>query len=135
MAMTAPVRVESQVTDVGEKMAMTAPVRISGGAKKNTRVSFVIGNKYSLKTVPKPLDKNVKLREVPTHTLAVRTFSGPPPKDERVKKERALLDNSLSKANLKANNDDTLVYGYHDPFITPNILRRNEVAVVVEGRV
>jgi len=135
MAMTAPVRVESQVTDAGEKMAMTAPVRISGRAKKNTRVSFVIGNKYSLKTVPKPLDKNVKLREVPAHTLAVRTFSGPPPKDERVKKERALLDNSLSKANLKANNDDTLVYGYHDPFITPNILRRNEVAVVVEGRV
>jgi hypothetical protein len=32
-------------------------------------------------------------------------------------------------------NDETLVYGYHDPFITPNFLRRNEVALVVEGSV
>ena len=133
MAMTAPVRVESQVPS--EKMAMTAPVRIAGGAKKNTKVSFVIGSKYSLKTVPTPLDKNVKLREVPAHTLAVRSFSGPPPKDERVKKERAMLEESLLKANLKPKNDDTLVYGYHDPFITPNILRRNEVAVLVDGKI
>ena len=29
--------------------------------------------------------------------------------------------------------DEVLVYGYHDPFITPNLLRRNEVGVVVTG--
>jgi hypothetical protein len=132
MAMTAPVRVESQV---GETMAMTAPVRVTGRGKKNTKVSFVIGSKYSLKTVPKPMNKKVKLRQVPGHTLAVRTFPGPPPKDDRVKRERDILDESLAKANLEAKNEETLVYGYHDPFITPNILRRNEVAVVVEGRV
>lgn len=134
MAMTAPVRIESQVPS-SEKMAMTAPVRIFGGKRKNTKVSFVIGKKYSLKNVPKPTDKNIKLREVPGHTLAVRTFSGPPPKDDRVQREREILEHSLSQSNLQAKNDDTLVYGYHDPFITPNILRRNEVAVLVEGKI
>ena len=99
MAMTAPVRVESQVAS--EKMAMTAPVRVAGG-RSNTKVSFVIGSNYSLKTVPRPTDKNVKLRQVPGHTLAVRKFSGPPPKDDRVEKERKILEQSLSQANMKA---------------------------------
>lgn len=170
MAMTAPVRVEGSVENVsntpeGEKMAMTAPVRIEGNASdesadsdasKNagsTKVSFVIGSKYSLKTVPKPLDsKSIKLREVPAHTLAVRQFNGPPPNDERIRKERQIIDKALAKAELvidesnvkqlelkkklkKGGDNKTLVYGYHDPFITPNFLRRNEVAVVVEGSV
>ena len=29
--------------------------------------------------------------------------------------------------------DETLVYGYHDPFITPSFMRRNEVCVRVQG--
>ena len=149
---------------VAEKMAMTAPVRVSGEAPptlmserenkgavlvkngggqdatntmKKTKVSFVIGNKYSLKTAPKPLDKNVKVRQVPSHTLAVRTFSGPPPDDKRVRKERVKLEKALAQAGLDVPGPDaeTLVYGYHDPFITPNFLRRNEVALVIDGTV
>jgi hypothetical protein len=149
-----------------EKMAMTAPVRVSGEAPpslknknaaatsssmisagggsssdtitmKKTKVSFVIGNKYSLKTAPIPMDDKVKIRQVPAHTLAVRTFSGPPPKDERVQKEREIIEKALAKAGklVPGPNEETLVYGYHDPFITPNFLRRNEVALVVEGSV
>jgi hypothetical protein len=133
MAMTAPVRVAGDVP-AGEKMAMTAPVRVDGG-KKKTKVSFVIGRKYSLQTVPRPMDKKIKLRQVPAHTLAVKTFSGPPPKDDRVKEERKNVEIALLKANLRPKTDETLVYGYHDPFITPKFLRRNEVAVLVEGSV
>ncbi|CAB9514966.1 SOUL heme-binding protein [Seminavis robusta] len=129
-----------------EKMAMTAPVRVSGGASssssesitmKKTKVSFVIGTKYSLKTVPTPLDNKVNIRQVPGHTLAVRTFSGPPPADARVEKERAKIETALAKAGrqVPGASEETLVYGYHDPFITPNFLRRNEVALVVEGSV
>jgi SOUL heme-binding protein len=119
-----------------EKMAMTAPVRLDGGDSKKTKVSFVIGSNYTLKTVPKPLEKKVKLRQVPAHTLAVKSFSGPPPKDKRVLKERQKLGAVLADAGISAKNDGTtLVYGYHDPFITPNILRRNEVAVLVDGNV
>jgi hypothetical protein len=148
MAMTAPVRVSgasssSASSSNGEKMAMTAPVRVAGGHNtkktKKTKVSFVIGKQYSLNTVPQPVDPNVKLRQVPAHTLAVRTFSGPPPKDDRVERERAKVQRALEKANLEPRSssyqDTTLVYGYHDPFLTPNFLRRNEVALVVDGTV
>jgi len=132
MAMTAPVR--ATLSSSGEKMAMTAPVRVNGG-KGNTKVSFVIGSKYSIKTVPKPINNKVKLRQVPAHTLAVRSFAGPPPKDERVNNERRKLETELLKENIKPKNQETLVYGYHDPFLTPNFLRRNEVAVLIEGKV
>lgn len=133
-----------------EKMAMTAPVRVAGDSaavsvsgggggrsSKKTKVSFVIGRQYSTSTAPKPLDRNVKVRQVPAHTLAVRTFSGPPPKDSRVEKERAKIEQALAKAGkeVPSSDQETLVYGYHDPFITPNFLRRNEVALVIEGSV
>jgi len=172
MAMTAPVRVEGSVENSseapeGEKMAMTAPVRVEGntndkgddsntsGKTGSTKVSFVIGSKYSLKTVPKPLDsKSIKVREVPAHTLTVRQFNGPPPNEQRIRKERQIIDKALANADVvmaessiqqltmkqkrkkgTGGDDRTLVYGYHDPFSTPNFLRRNEVAVVVEGTV
>ena len=160
MAMTAPVRVSGS----SEKMAMTAPVRVQGSdegnssssssrkrssifnyfnnSKGKTKVSFVIGKKYSKQTAPKPLDNNVKVREVPAHTLAVRTFSGPPPTDDRVEVERQIIINTLltdpnimmmkvTTKSIKAG--ETFVYGYHDPFVTPNFLRRNEVALLIEG--
>jgi len=130
MAMTAPVR--SSIS--GEKMAMTAPVRVDGSAR-DTKVSFVIGSKYSMKTVPKPIDNKVKLRRIPPHTLAVKTFAGPPPKDDRVINERKKLETQLAKENIEPKTKDTLVYGYHDPFLTPNFLRRNEVAVVIDGSI
>lgn len=150
----------SREESAAEKMAMTAPVRVSGEtppnllvnkggsggsgesqsdflSMKKTKVSFVIGNKYSLKTAPKPLDSNVKVRQVPAHTLAVRTFSGPPPNDKRVQKERIRLEAALVKAGeyIPGPKQETLVYGYHDPFLTPNFLRRNEVALVIDGTV
>eukprot|EP00550_Attheya_septentrionalis_P005636 CAMPEP_0198295532 /NCGR_PEP_ID=MMETSP1449-20131203/28151_1 /TAXON_ID=420275 /ORGANISM="Attheya septentrionalis, Strain CCMP2084" /LENGTH=250 /DNA_ID=CAMNT_0043995873 /DNA_START=69 /DNA_END=821 /DNA_ORIENTATION=- len=132
MAMTAPVRVSGQTTD-GESMAMTAPVRVNGGTGK-TKVSFVIGSKYNLQSAPRPLDRNIRLRNVPSHHLAVRKFSGPPPSDDRVKLERKRIDSSLSDSGIRPVTDkETLVYGYHDPVVTPNFLRRNEVAVMVDS--
>lgn len=133
MAMTAPVRITGQ-TMPSEKMAMTAPVRLVGDGRSKTKVSFVIGRKFSLKTAPKPLDRNVSLRQVQGHVLAVRKFSGPPPSDERVERERQRVERALmNDLNLEPADNETLVYGYHDPFITPNLLRRNEVAVRVHG--
>ncbi|KAL7463457.1 hypothetical protein ACHAXS_003825 [Conticribra weissflogii] len=150
MAMTAPVRTIGQQPQ-GEKMAMTSPVRATGNTKTRdkingikskgkTKVSFVIGSKYTLQTAPKPLDPNVKIRQVPSHYLAATTFSGPPPSDERVGKEREILEQTLEREGIKilGNNGDgngeTMVYGYHDPVITPNFLRKNEVAVMVDGK-
>jgi hypothetical protein len=131
-----------------EKMAMTAPVRIQQPHQRRgnknydhnnsdiTKVSFVMSKAYTLRTLPKPLDKKVHLRKVHSHTLAVRRFSGPPPTDERVQSERQRIENALRKANIPIPSTaaSTWVYGYHDPFLTPAFLRRNEVAIVLEGR-
>lgn len=139
MAMTAPVRISGETNSPvskGENMKMTAPVRVSGGiAKKGrTKVSFVIGSKYSLSSAPRPMDQKVKVRQVKSHVLAVRTFSGRPPTNERVRKERGKIEEILAKQDLRPKSDsETLVYGYHDPVITPNLLRKNEVAVEIES--
>lgn len=115
-------------------MAMTSPVR-SEGQKGKTRISFVIGSKYNLQNVPKPNDKSVSIKRVGEHYLAATTFSGPPPSDERVREERSKLVLTCEREGirLKGGKEEVMVYGYHDPVVTPNILRRNEVCVMVDG--
>lgn len=52
-----------------------------------------------------------------------------------MKLERNKIENALEKEDIRVSKKDggeTLVYGYHDPVITPNLLRRNEVAVMVD---
>ena len=141
MQMTAPVRSVGEISNNNnnnnnEKMAITAPVRsVAGNKATKTKISFVIGSKYTLKTVPKPKDPAVKVKTVGEHCLAAVRFSGPPPSDERITKERDLILETLEKEGIKAKGKDTMVYGYHDPVITPNWLRRNEVAVMVDSKV
>jgi hypothetical protein len=68
------------------------------------------------------------------HYLAATSFSGPPPSDERISKERSAILLALEKEGIRVKNkDETVVYGYHDPVVTPNFLRRNEVCVTVDG--
>ncbi len=118
--------------DAGTKMAMTAPVRTTSDGD-DTRVSFVLGSDYTLASAPVPLDRSVKVKKVGAHVLACRSFSGPPPSEARVQREADRVRDALCKANMRPKAaEKVLVYGYHDPFITPNILRRNEVGVFVE---
>ncbi|KAL7504845.1 hypothetical protein ACHAXN_005131 [Cyclotella atomus] len=132
MAMTAPVR---SVGQAGEKMAMTSPVRSEGNKKGKTKISFVIGSKYNLQNAPRPIDKSVKVKRVDGHYLAARSFSGPPPSDDRVAEERSKLVQVCEREGIrvKGGKDETYVYGYHDPVVTPNLLRKNEVCVMIDG--
>lgn len=114
-----------------EKMAMTAPVRMEPGGGSKMKVSFVMGSAYSARSAPQPVDRSVAVKNVPGHVLAARTFSGPPPNAGRVAEERRRVVEALEAVGLRPATDETLVYGYHDPFITPNRLRRNEVCVRV----
>ena len=137
--MTAPVRVVGEAPPTMKRK--NDPMRVSGGqdtiTMKKTKVSFVVGSKYSLKTAPRPLDDNVRVRTVPAHTLAVRIFSGKQPDDKRVQQERIRVEKALATAgrDVPGPDHETIVQGFHDPFITPNFLRRNEVALVIEGSV
>lgn len=115
----------------GAKMAMTAPVRTVPTSGSKMKISFVMESAYSKKSAPRPTDSSVKVKTEPAHVLAVRSFSGPPPNEERVSKERQRVIEALEAVGLRPSDDDALIFGYHDPFITPNMLRRNEVCLRV----
>ena len=71
------------------------------------------------------------MRPLRTQAAFVR-FSGKPPSEQRVAKERARLEAALAKHGYEVRRpEETLTYGYHDPFATPNLLRRNEVGLYV----
>lgn len=130
-------RQAAALSEPSEKMAMTAPVRTTLKADEavaaidELKVSFVMARDRELSSLPVPLESDVKLRTVPPHRMACRSFSGPPPSQERIAKLRAVVEGEVEKGGLKRASDEVLVYGYHDPFITPNLLRRNEVGVMV----
>ena len=45
---------------------------------------------------------------------------------------RSRLEAALAKHGYEVRRpEETLTYGYHDPFATPNLLRRNEVGLYV----
>lgn len=80
------------------------------------------------------MDKSVQVKKVKEHYLAATSFSGPPPSDDRISKERDAILQTLAREGIRVKSkEETMVYGYHDPVITPNFLRKNEVAVMVDG--
>ena len=111
MKMTAPVRMAKSG---GAAMAMTAPVRVSPGAS-DTRVSFVLERQYTTSNAPAPLNRDVRVRQVSSHVLAARRFSGPPPAEKRVEREKNRIIAALEAHGLrpsKGGPESTLVYGY-----------------------
>ncbi len=73
IAMTAPVGIESSEQNKSAKIAMTAPVGIESAGNQWT-VSFVMPAEYTLASLPKPLDPQVKIRELPAEKKAVIIF-------------------------------------------------------------
>lgn len=113
----------------GQTFSMTSPVRTISSSE-SVRVSFVMAKNESVRTLPVPTNTDVKLRNVPSHTAAFVKFSGGRPTDRIIQRKQQILDAKLSASSLnyrRKPNSDVLVYGYHDPFITPKFLRRNEV--------
>lgn len=118
-----------------EKMEMTAPVRLVGDARK-TRVSFVMSRNRKISSLPVPLDSKVQLRRVAPHYAAFVRFNGSPPSDDKVAKKKEAVLSALKRYGEGAHavkDSPALVYGYHDPFLVPSVLRRNEVGVYIDG--
>jgi len=69
--MTAPV---SQ-TNTSEKIAMTAPVNMQQTEGKYA-VSFLMPSRYTLETLPEPLDDSVVIKEIPPQKIAAIRYSG-----------------------------------------------------------
>ena len=133
IAMTAPVGIESTDQNKSAKIAMTAPVGIessksSESAGNQWTVSFVMPAEYTLASLPKPLDPQVKIREVPAEKRAVITFSGFYNADKVQEKTQALRD-WIKLKNLKSVGEPQFAR-YNPPWTLP-FMRRNEVMIQV----
>jgi len=141
IAMTAPVTVEpaqaSSPPGASEKIAMTAPVTVqaqgdggeaSPGSSRRWRVHFVMPARYTLASLPQPLDPQVTLREVPGGLVAVRRssgFSG----QQKVQHETEALQAWVQAQGLRPSSGPQLAR--YDPPWTLPFLRRNEVMIPI----
>jgi hypothetical protein len=133
IAMTAPVGIESSDQNKSAKIAMTVPVAIEGAksfedASNQWTVSFVMPSEYTLATLPKPLNSEVKIRVVPAEKRAVIAFSGFN-SAEKAQAKTQLLQDWIKTKNLKATGDPQFAR-YNPPWSLP-FMRRNEILIQV----
>ncbi len=125
IAMTAPV---NQETGSGRKIAMTAPVNQRKSEDRYV-VSFLMPLKYTMKTLPEPLDPEVVLREVPARKMAALRYSGTWSK-KRYEANKSRLEEFIQSKGLRIAGE--AVFARYDPPFQLSFLRRNEVLIPVE---
>jgi hypothetical protein len=123
MAMTAPVLVSEN-----EKLAMTAPV-IESTRDETRIISFVMPFEYTLETLPKPNNKEVKIVPQEARKVAVLRFSWSR-SSERVARKKQELLTLLERDEITPKNSPEYA-GYNAPLTAP-WLNRNEVIVEIE---
>jgi hypothetical protein len=124
ISMTAPVAQQAG----GDEIAMTAPVAQSRNAGGQWMIRFFMPSKWTMETLPKPDDDDVRLVTVPGETVAVFRFSGnrgPKAVAERTEQLRKTLrDNAIEPIG------ESVAWFYDPPWTLP-FRRRNEVAIPV----
>ncbi len=127
--MTAPV-IQENVEQIGQKIQMTAPViqEIDTIDAKSATISFVMPQNFTLDTLPSPIDKRIKLKEIPVKTVAVLEYSGGWG-EEKYKKHEALLLKALHDAEIKIIGKTSFAR-YNSPFALW-FMRRNEIMIEV----
>jgi effector-binding domain-containing protein len=122
--MTAPVNQKAS----SQKIAMTAPVNQQKAAGKYS-VSFLMPSKYTMESLPQPLNPNVRLREIPAQKIAAVRYSGSWSK-KRYKAQKILLEEFIKKKGLRIIGED--IFARYDPPFQLWFLKRNEVLFPVE---
>lgn len=113
------------------KIAMTAPVSQSGGPGNSSVVRFYMPSRWTMPTLPTPMDRSVELVEVPGETLAVLRFTGDRGRGAVAERSAELL-RKLEATAWTATGPP--VAWFYDPPWTVPFRRRNEVAVPVAPR-
>ena len=127
VAMTAPVVQEP----ASARIAMTAPVvQEPAGASGHHVIAFVMPEQYTVDTLPTPTDARVRIREVPAHLAAVRSYRG--------RWSEKIYRGQLSDLRAEVAETDLHVTGEprfarFDPPWTPWFLRHNEVVLPLAG--
>ena len=124
IAMTAPVNQKAG----SEKISMTAPVN-QQQSEGQYAVSFLMPSKYTLETLPEPLNPDVKLRELPARKMAVIRYSGSWSR-KKYETKKALLEEFIRMKGLTVTGPD--IFARYDPPFQLPFFRRNEVLFPVD---
>jgi len=111
----------------GTKIPMTAPV-LRQGAGAGTVVAFVMPPGSTMESLPRPTSPSVTLRQVPSRTVSVVTFSGYATEGAIEEKTESLLQALMRDGVAPRSVPAVALY---DPPWTPPFMRRNEVMVEV----
>jgi effector-binding domain-containing protein len=111
-----------------EKIDMTVPVVIS---RSNTGwfFYFVMPAQYSLESLPKPNNREVKIKQLKDRRCAVLKFSGKANEDKFNEKSAVLIDWIKSEKLIMLGNPE--LARYNPPWTLP-FLRRNEIMIEIE---
>lgn len=116
---------------LSEKIQMTAPVTVTPN-QDNWKLHFVMPQNYSLKDLPNPTDKKVKIRVVNEHVAAVIVFSGWT-NELKISEKTDELKNWIVNQGYQVVGP-TQIARYNDPFTLP-WLRRNEIIIKIKKAV
>lgn len=121
IAMTAPVLESTTI-------AMTAPVLESTTEGQARRVAFVMLAEYTLSTLPKPRNPDVRIVESPIQRYAAHAFSGWVDGDRAAAEKARLVERLERDQRAMAGPPELAQY---DPPWTPPFMRRNEILVPI----
>jgi len=113
--------------EANKSISMTAPVHMDINDTLST-MSFVMPSNYTEENLPKPNDKNVKIKIRPEEYIAVLKFGGYASDEELKEKSEKLFD--LLKENKITTLGNYRFLGYTPPY--QFVDRRNEIAVTIE---
>jgi hypothetical protein len=133
LSMTAPVTESGRDRAHGNAvMAMTAPVSERESTDGTFHViAFVMPSKYSIKTLPKPNNPEIKIVAMPKRKMAVLKFSWYANGERAEQKKQDLL--MKLKTDGMVSLSDPKVARYNAPFSAP-WLNRNEILAEVRSR-
>jgi hypothetical protein len=126
IAMTAPVM---DTTKTSESIAMTVPVMDTLSMSGKHIIAFTMPSSYTLESLPKPSNANIRFRVVPQSRRAILRYTGYAT-STRVEKYKKILSESLLRDGFISKWEMTSAQ-YNPPFSFP-LLRRNEVMVDIK---
>lgn len=129
MPMTSPVFVETGDRSVSARRSPSTSSGRRRASSDKQEIAFVMPDKYTKKTLPKPENKEIDIEEKKGKIFAVYRFTWYPG-NKRVAKKKELFAQMLKRDNIKPKSDMILAR-YNPPFILP-FLMRNELLVEVK---
>ncbi len=112
-----------------ESIAMTAPVMDTVSSSGKHIVAFTLPSKYTLESLPKPDNANIRFRQVAPSRRAILQYTWYAT-ESRVTTKKQLLTELLVRDGFKIHGE--IISAQYNPPLSFPLLRRNEVMVEVE---